>query len=174
MILRTALAAIALTTASAANAQAPACVSQPEAEALFLALAPAMIGSVAATCAPVLPAGALLRRSVGALTAKYTPESEAAWPRAREGLRKILGPQGGQIVDSELARPMVTAMVAPMLAKEVKAKDCPNIDRVLTLIDPLPARNTAGLVVALLDMSGAGRAKGRQAAGLSLCPAGRP
>lgn len=171
MFLRSILAATALLTASTASAQAPACIPQPEAEALFLALAPAMIGSVAATCAPVLPANAILRRSSAALTAKYAAESEVAWPRAKEGLRKLLGPDGGQMVDSELARPMVTAMVAPMLAKEVKAKDCPNIDRVLTLIDPLPARNTAALIVAILDMSGQARAKPGRKAGLSLCPA---
>ncbi|MFD1787288.1 hypothetical protein ACFSC3_06865 [Sphingomonas floccifaciens] len=170
MIFRPLLAATALLSATTAQAQTTACIPQPDAEALFLALAPAMIGSVAATCAPVLPANALLRRSVASLTAKYSAESDAAWPRAKEGLRKLLGPQGGQMVDSELARPMVTSMVAPLLAKEVKAKDCPNIDRVLTLIDPLPAKNTAALVVTLLDMSGAARPKSGRKADLVLCP----
>ncbi|HET9509824.1 MAG TPA: hypothetical protein VFO80_01630 [Sphingomonas sp.] len=170
MFVRPLFAATALLSAATAQAQSPACIPQPEAEALFLALAPAMIGSVAATCAPTLPASALLRRSVDRLTAKYATESDAAWPRAKEGLRKLLGPQGGQMVDSELARPMVTSMIAPMLAKEVKAKDCPNIDRVLTLIDPLPARNTASLVIALMDMSGAARAKPGRRTDFVLCP----
>ena len=170
MILRSFVTAAALVAASSAQAQTAACMPQREAESLFLALAPAMIGSVAATCAPVLPANALLRRSVGPLTAKYAAESDAAWPAAKEGLRKLVGPEASQMVDSELAKPMVTAMVAPMLAKEVKAKDCPNIDRVLTLIDPLPAKKTAALVVAILDMSG--RSKGVRGRGpLNLCPA---
>ena len=168
MILRSFLTAAALVAASSAQAQAQQCVPQREAEALFLALAPAMIGSVAATCAAVLPPNALLRRSVGSLTAKYTAESEAAWPAAREGLRKLIGPDAGAMIDSELARPMVTAMVAPMLAKEVKAKDCPNIDRILTLIDPLPAKNTAGLVVAIIEMSGKDRPRGKSP--LTICP----
>ncbi len=136
----------------------------------MLALAPTLISSVAATCAPSLPANALLRARSGQLAAKYAAESDAAWPRAREALRALVGPQGSQLVDSELARPMVTAMVAPMLAKEVKAKDCPNIDRILTLIDPLPAKNTAALVVALLDMSGAAKPKAGRKADLVLCP----
>lgn len=170
MIIRSFIAATALVAATSAHAQTTACVPQREAEALFLALAPAMIGSVAATCATTLPPGALLRRSVGPLTAKYAAESEAAWPAAREGLRKLVGPDGAQMVDSELARPMVTAMIAPLLAKEVKAKDCPNIDRILTLIDPLPAKNTAALIVALLDISGKGKeARGRNP--FILCPA---
>ncbi|MBM3928813.1 MAG: hypothetical protein FJ335_10190 [Sphingomonadales bacterium] len=170
MLLRSLLAATALLSASAVHAQAPACIPQREAEALLLALAPAMIGSVAATCAPTLPANALLRRPTAQLSAKFAGESEAAWPLAKEGLRKLLGPQGGQLVDSELARPMVTSMVVPMLAKEVKPKDCPNIDRVMTLIDPLPARNTAALVVALLDISGAGKPRPGRRSDFSLCP----
>ncbi|WP_294298128.1 hypothetical protein [uncultured Sphingomonas sp.] len=170
MPIRPLLAVAALLSASTAQAQAPTCIPQPEAEALFLALAPAMIGSVAATCAPTLPANALLRRPVDQLTAKYTAESETAWPRAKEGARKLLGSQGGQMVDSELFRPMVTSMIAPMLAKEVKAKDCPNIDRVLTLIDPLPAKNTAALVVTLLDISGATKPKAGRRADFTLCP----
>ncbi|MES2338477.1 MAG: hypothetical protein V4537_10305 [Pseudomonadota bacterium] len=175
MSIRSFITAVALVTSSSAQAQAQACIPQREAEALLLAMAPAVIGSVAATCATALPANALLRRSVGPLTAKYAAESDAAWPLAKEGLRKLIGPDSAQLVDSEVARPMVTAMIAPMLAKEVKPKDCANIDRVLTLIDPLPAKNTAALVVAILDMSG--KAKGGKGSnGFNLCPvaASRP
>ena len=173
MIIRSLVTAAALVAASSAQAQTqpPACIQPREAEALFLALAPAMIGSVAATCATVLPPGALLRRSVGPLTAKYAAESDAAWPAAKEGLRKLVGPDAAQMVDSELAKPMVTAMIAPMLAKEVKAKDCPHIDRVLTLIDPLPAKNTAALVVAILDMTGKAKGGGKDGNPFVLCPA---
>ena len=170
MIIRSFVTAAAIVAASSAQAQAPTCIPQREAEALFLALAPAMVGSVAATCATVLPASALLRRSVGPLTAKYAAESDAAWPAAKEVLRKLIGPDASQLVDSEVAKPMVTAMIAPMLAKEVKAKDCPNIDRILTLIDPLPAKNTAALVVAILDIAGKNKG-GRGNTPFILCPA---
>ncbi len=173
MMIRSFVAAAALIAATSAQAQEQ-CIPQREAEALFLALAPTVIASVATTCAPVLPPNALLRRSVGPLTAKFAAESDAAWPAAKEGLRKLVGPEASQMVDSELARPMVTAMIAPMLAKDVKAKDCPNIDRILTLIDPLPAKNTAALVVAILDMSGKAKG-GRGRSALVLCPqAARP
>lgn len=168
MLFRSIIAAAALVATTSAAAQAPACIPQREAEALFLALAPAMIGSVAATCATALPPNALLRRSVGPLTAKYAAESDAAWPAAREGLRKLVGPDNAAMVDSELARPMVSAMVAPMLAKAVKPKDCPNIDRILTLADPLPAKNTAGLIVAIIDI--AGDKKPRGASPFAVCP----
>ena len=168
MIIRSFMTAAALVAASSAGAQAPACIPQRQAEALFLAMAPAVIGTVAATCAPALPPSAILRRSVGPLTAKFAAESDAAWPLAREALRTLVGPEAGAMVDSELARPMVTAMVAPLLAKEVKLKDCGSIDRVLRLIDPLPARNTAGLVVAIMEMAGNDRK--RVNAPLAICP----
>ncbi len=168
MPIRSFVTALAIVATSSAQAQAPACVSQSEAEALFLALAPALIGSVAATCATVLPPNALLRRSVGPLTAKYAAESDVAWPAAKDGLRKLVGPDASAMVDSELAKPMVTAMIAPMLAKEVTAKDCPNIDRILTLIDPLPARNTAGLVVAIMEMAGKDKPRGKSS--FAICP----
>lgn len=170
MSVRLIAAAAALATATAAHAQSPACIPQRQAEALFLVVAPTVIGSVAATCAPALPTGAVLRRSLGPLTAKYAGEADAAWPVAREALRKIVGPDAAQMLDSELARPMLTAMVAPMLAKEVTARDCPHIDRVLGLIDPLPARNTAALVVTILAMSDRDGARSRR--GFAVCPTG--
>lgn len=174
MFIRPLITAAALLAASTTQAQAPACIPQREAEALFLALAPAMIGSVAATCAAALPPGALLRRPAGQLTAKYAGPADAAWPTAREGLRKLLGPDAAPMMDSEMAKPMITAMIAPLLAKEVKAKDCPHIDRILTLIDPLPARNTAGLLVAILDISGKAKGGGQKPGPFILCPAPRP
>jgi hypothetical protein len=169
MIVRPLLAAAALLTATTAQAQSSACIPQPEAEALFLALAPTLIETVATTCAPVLPANALLRRPTAQLTAKYAAESDAAWPRAKEGLRKLAGPDAGPLIDSELARPMVMSIVAPMLAKDLKTKDCPNIDRILTLIDPLPARNTAALAVALMDMSGSAKPRPGRKVDFALC-----
>ena len=92
MIVRSFTTAAALVAASCAQAQAPVCMPQREAEALFLAMAPAIIGGVAATCATALPPSALLRRSVGPLTAKFAGESEAAWPLAMVGLRLLLCP----------------------------------------------------------------------------------
>lgn len=172
-MIRPLAALLALAVPTVAQAQS-ACLPQREAEALVMTLAPTVIQSVAATCAASLPPSAMLRRASDRLTAKFAAEGDAAWPVAREGLKKLIGPQSAQLADSEVARPMVTAMVAPMLAGEVKAKDCPNIDRVLTLIDPLPAKNTAALIVALLDITGATRAKPGRRAAFTLCPVARP
>lgn len=166
-----AVALLALTASTTAQA-AQRCVPAREAEALLLAMAPTLVGSVAAGCATTLPPNALLRRSVGPLTAKYAAHADAAWPLAKEALKKIVDPEASDLLESELARPMLTAMIAPMLAKEIKPNDCPNIDRILTLIDPLPAKNTAGLVVALIEMADrdkpARAAKGK----FAICPKG--
>ncbi|URW76621.1 hypothetical protein M9980_05260 [Sphingomonas donggukensis] len=159
-------------TLAATAAQAAQCVPQREAEALVLNLGSTLVGSTAATCSPTLPANAYLRRSVAPLTAKFAATSDAAWPLAREALRKIAGPDVSPMLDSELARPMVTAMVAPMLAQQINAQDCPAIDRVLALLDPLPARNTAALIVTIVEIAGRNRKAARPP--FTLCPPGTP
>jgi hypothetical protein len=175
-MIRPVLAAAALLASTAAQAQSAAvpCIPQRDAEALFLAVAPALIDSVATTCATALPATAILRRSPAALRSKFVAESDVAWPRAKAGLRTLLGPDAAPMVDSELARPMLSSMVGPMLAKDVKPGDCAGIDRVLTLIDPLPARNVAGLVVTLLDVTGAAKARAGRKAAFTLCSITKP
>lgn len=161
------LCAGALAATAAQAQQVKQCVPAPEAEALVLNVAPQLLTTVATSCAPALPGTAYLRRPVAQLTEKYVAESDRAWPLAKEALKKISGPDAAQIWDSELSRPMVGSIVGPMLAKEIKTADCPAIDRVLTLSDPLPARNTASLIVLVLEL--AGRDKPTKN-GFSICP----
>lgn len=172
MSLRTFLATPALCAgmlaATAASAQqAKQCVPAAEAEALVLNVAPQLLTTVATNCVATLPANAYLRRPAAELTAKYAAESDRSWPLAKEALKKISGPDSAAIWDSELSRPMVASIVGPMLAKEIKPADCPAIDRVLTLADPLPARNTAALIVLVVELADGGKpSKG----GFAVCP----
>jgi hypothetical protein len=70
-------------------------------------------------------------------------------------------------VDPELMRPLIGAMMAPMLAKEIKPADCPKVDRVVSLLSPLPARNTAGILVLLFTLRTQGK---RDKAPFTICP----
>lgn len=156
--------ALAATAAHAADT----CVPAPEAEGLFLFVAPTLINTVSTTCAPSLPRGALLRDGVPRLTAKYASESEAAWPQARSAIGKIAGPDAAQLLSGDTGKAMVPALVGPLLAKEIKPADCPAINRVLTQIDPLPAKNTAALIVTIVDL--ASRKKADKPGGFTICP----
>lgn len=157
---------MATTTAQAAQQ----CLPPREAEALILALAPSLIQQVSTTCAANLPGNAYLRRSSGTLSAKFAGEADAAWPLAREAVKKVVGDDVRELLDTELARPLVTSMVGPMVVKDLKPADCPRVDRVMGLLDPLPAKNTAALLVAILEMAG----KDKPGKAPLICTAGAP
>ncbi len=164
------LCTFSVTAAQAQNAAKP-CISAPQAEALILTLAPQLLAATAATCTPHLSTSAYLRRPVTRLTAKYSAEEGGSWPLAKEALKKLTGPDVAPMLDSELARPMIGSLAAPIMTKEIKPADCPAIDRVLSLVDPLPARNTAALIVTIIEISG--RSK-KLKSSLTVCPPTAP
>jgi hypothetical protein len=141
-----ALAAL-IATGGTAQAQTAACVTRTEAEALVLFVAPDLIRQTGQRCATTLPASALLRQNSGALIAKYEAESERAWPQARKALLKIAGPDASQMLDSAFAKPMIGTLVAPLVTGNLQDKDCATVERAMSLVQPLPARNTAALLV---------------------------
>jgi len=154
-------AAWAALTGTVAQAQdvrpksAAGCITAREAEGLMLVVAPAAIREVARFCQSELPGNAYLR-SADALIAKYEGASKDAQPGAMEAVAKL----GGGKVDSSTAgmlMPMMTQMVGSMLAKELKAKDCPTYDRILKLMDPLPAENSASLLILVVQLSQEGK-----------------
>lgn len=159
-----------LATGAQAQAQTTACVTRTEAEALVLFVAPDLIRQTGQRCAASLPATALLRQQSGPLLAKYAAESERAWPQARTALLKVAGPEVSQMLDSAFAKPMIGPLVAPLLTGELQAKDCPMIERALNLVQPLPARNTAALLVLIAQ---ADAASPRPMMRLPICPAGK-
>lgn len=168
----TLLAAAALTLPGIAAAQSnAACIPQREAEALFLYMAPEVIRQTGVKCAANLPANALMRRQNGAFLAKFQAESAGAWPLARNAIARIAGADIRQILDSQFAQPVVAAMVAPLLTAEIRAQDCGSIERVVSLIEPLPARNAAALVTTIVQLAGTDRDAGRRLP-LTVCAPG--
>lgn len=156
-------------SATAAQMKVQSCIPAPAAEALFLSIAPEALRKVGQICAPSLPPGATLRRSPIPMVGRYAAEADAAWPAARGALAAIVGRDAEGLLDSDLARPLVTTMATELIAKDIAARDCPAIDRILTLVEPLPPRNAAGLIVTILQVSQ--KETGRN--GFSVCAAGR-
>ncbi len=154
-----ALLALAL-VAGPATAQT-ACLTGPEAEAITQVALPEIIRDAGRVCAS-LPATSLLRRPSGAFIAKYETEADRAWPTARAAIGKLSDPAITPLLDSNFARPLVTSLVAPQVTGRLQASDCPTLDRLVTLLEPLPAKNTAGIVVATLQYLKAERAKGKR------------
>lgn len=140
------IAAVAAGPAGAASR----CVTPPQAEALTSVALPDIMREAGRVCATALPATALVRRTSGAWMAKYLAEADRAWPAARLALVQLSDPAIVPFLDSDFARPMLTALLVPQLMGRIDVADCPTIDRFATLLEPLPPRNTAGIVVTTL------------------------
>src|SRR3546814_3466390 len=57
------------------------------------------------------------------------------------------------LLQSEFTRPLLVSLLAPALVGQIQTSDCGAIDHMITLLQPLPPRNTAGLVVSALGAS---------------------
>lgn len=166
-----ALATALSLVAAPAAAQTP-CLNQSEAESIALVSMPAIIRDAGRVCA-ALPATSLLRRTSGPFLAKYDAEADRAWPAARQAIAKLSDPSVELLLMSDYARPMLTSLFAPQITGRLQPRDCSTLDRLVTLLEPLPARNTAGIVVATLQYIKAEHARGamRDAPDLPICAA---
>ncbi len=150
----------ALLATQTAAAQAP-CLSTTDAESIALVAMPDIIRDAGRVCA-TLPATSLLRRQSGDLLAKYDREADRAWPAARTAIAKLSDPAVELLLLSDYARPMLTSIFAPQITGRIQPADCPTLDRLVTLLEPLPARNTAGIVVATLQYLKSEKNKGKR------------
>ncbi|HTG38388.1 hypothetical protein [Sphingomonas sp.] len=169
-VLGAALTLMALPASVAAQTRSAAtCLTEREGESVLLYLAPDLLAQTNRICAPILPANAYLRRSGATLGQRYAGVSAEAWPAARTAIAKIAGPDVAPLLDSAFAAPAVASLVAPLVAAEITASDCPRLDRILSLMAPLPPRNVAGLAVAFLQLAGDRDRKAGRRPALPIC-----
>ena len=152
-------AAIALATPAAAQP----CLTSREAETIALVALPDLIRTAGEICGAQLPATSLMRRGSGPFLAKYQAAADRAWPDARLAIAKLSEPTVAVLLQSDYARPVLTALLVPLLVGRIAPADCPSIDRFATLVEPLPPRNTAGLVVTTLQFLKREKARGNGA-----------
>lgn len=154
--------ALALTLAGPATA-APPCLSPREAETIALVAMPEIVRVTGTICAGQLPASSLVRRTSGPFLAKYQAAADRAWPEARGAIAKLSDPAVTLLLASDYARPVLVSLLVPLLVGRINTADCPTIDRLTTLLEPLPPRNTAGVIVTTLQFIRAEKAKGNAA-----------
>lgn len=159
-----------------ALAQTP-CLTTAEAEAVTLVAFPDIILETGRVCT-ALPATSLVRRTSGPFLSRYQAEADRSWPVARSAIAKLSDPRISMLLlQSDFARPLITSLIAPLIVGRVQAADCGTIDRLATLLEPLPPRNTAGIVVTSLQHLKAEKARGnasvRDVPDLPMCPAPR-
>jgi len=174
-MIRAAIALAAVALAQPVQAQGRICLSGAEAESIALVVMPDILRQTGVLCAARLPAASPLRSGSGDLIARYDREATRAWPAAKAAILKLSVPQADLLLGSDFARPIVATLVAPLVVGRIALADCGTVDRLVTLLAPLPPRNTAGVLVTLLQYLRSQKAQGRtvDAPDLPLCEAGR-
>ena len=158
--MKAALAIVALLSASQAEAQTR-CITTPEAEAMALVALPDIIQQTGIVCSSRLPANSLVRRTDSDFLDRYRQAADRAWPNARAAIVRLSDPMIDSLLQSEFARPLLTAALAPVLVGRINPADCGTIDRFVTQLAPLPPANTAGVIVTTLRYFKAEKAKGK-------------
>ena len=153
---------------AAVGQSATTCLTSPEAEALVTYALPSAIRAITTKCATVLPATTALIQSGPIIAARYQGDADRAWPVARIAFGKVSGLQLTSLLGEPGAKGLVDAAFGAGLAEKVKPDDCSKVDRMVNILEPLPARNMAMLITALIEFS---RADKSGKVPLNLCPA---
>jgi hypothetical protein len=167
-----ALLAIAPTMAAAAE---PPCLSPSEFTALAEYALPSIITGTSQRCVTALDAGAYLPREGAQLAQRYAQRKPAAWPGAKAAFLKLsqtTNADAGNLIrtlpDASLQQ-MLGSLMEGMVAQQVSLDRCTALDRVIGLLAPLPAQNTAELIALTVGLGAkAGRAK---VGAISVCAA---
>lgn len=164
------LALLALPGVAAAQAPARQCISTADAEIMFLAAAPAALKSAASICQGTLPRTAFLLRPDPAFFGRMAAASEAAWPRASQAALRFAGPEIAPLLESPAMRPVLATAVGGIITADLQPADCPKVDRLLTLLAPLPPQNIAGIAVTTVQIAQDDAVKRGQRRKLQFCP----
>jgi hypothetical protein len=145
-------AAALLALPQVAMAAEPVCLTPREFTAMSTYALPSVIAGTSRACAAQLPDTAFLRRSGGDLAARYAQGKDRAWPEARAAFLKMSmarDPGAAQLftaMPDDALQQVADAAFAGIVAGQVKPGSCATIDRVVALLSPLPAENTAELI----------------------------
>lgn len=138
-----------------ASAQATrACLTAKETQALVSFALPDVISAVTTKCALAAGKDSYLGTSGTALSERYRPAANAAWPTARPAIRKLAVPDG-QLLDAmpdESLKGFAGALAATAIVRGIKPQQCSDIDRGMRLLSPLPPENLSMLVGFMLEI----------------------
>lgn len=168
-------AALLAVTPAVAQAAEPPCLSPGEFTALAEYALPSIITGTSQRCSTALESGAYLRREGAQLAERYAQRKPAAWPGAKAAFLKLsltTNADANNLIrtmpDASLQQ-MLGSLMEGLVAQQVPLDRCGTLDRVIGLLAPLPAQNTAELIALAVGLgSKAGRAK---VGAISVCAA---
>ena len=141
-----------LNATSLQAAETAQCIPAETAASLITYALPGALGALRTKCTASLPATAPLLQVNSAQMKKYVAASNNAWPKAKPAIRSMVGRDFPANMEMDAFRPFIDAMVPAMLVEEVKTKDCPTINKVYGLLEPMPPENLALLTVMLAQL----------------------
>ena len=165
MTLRTPLAAaaaiLALSTTTAAQAQAASCLTEKEVSGLVVYAMPSVIDATQTSCSNQLTGRGFLASGGTKMAQRYAARSDATWPQAKSAFFKLgkLKPKDTQMfaqLPDEAVRPLLDALIVQMVAQEIKPGSCRNIERLVQALDMLEPEQAGTLtgVIASLALTG--------------------
>ena len=149
-----------------AQAAEPPCLTPGEFTALADYALPSVISGTSQRCAATLGANAWLPRNGAELTRRYAQGRPAAWPGAKAAFLKLSA--GGNADANGLIRnmpdpalqQMLDGLMTGVVAQQLPLDRCATVDRLIGLLSPLPAANTAELIALAVGLGAkTGRAK---------------
>lgn len=149
-----------LTIAPGMAQAAQPCLTPAEASSLAAYALPAAITGTTKRCTPSLSPSAFLPRGGAELASRYAARKTQNWPTAKVAFFKIGG--GSKDDSSALLKTlpdpslqqMLDAIIEGMVAQEIPLTKCGEIDRIVGLLAPLPAQNTADLIAVVFGLAG--------------------
>lgn len=149
-----ALLVLAMPSPAVAQTVQRSCVTNDEAEALVTYALPATIRALSARCVPALPATSALIQSGVITAARYQVDADRAWPAASRAFDKISGVPASNLMGEQILKPLVEKAISGEVTRSLKLTDCQRVDRLINVLQPLPAKNMAMLVVLLAESFG--------------------
>lgn len=143
---------VALPAPALAAAAEPPCLTAQEFTAVSTFALPGVIRGAAQRCSAVLPSAAFLRNQSESLAQRYSAGRDRAWPQAKAAFLKIGGgmdPQAANLIKAmpdENLKPFVEGAVSSMVGQQLPTERCSTVDRLVTLLAPLPAESTAEVI----------------------------
>jgi hypothetical protein len=153
-----AAAALALQT-SAAQAQQQ-CFSEDEVSAAFIYAMPGVIDGVSTRCSATLGKGGFLARQGNTMKARYVAQQNAAWPKARSALLKVVTNASktknsdstlGMLsqIPGDTMRPLVDALIVQEASNRTELSSCGKVDKLAAALAPLEPKHAGNLLGAM-------------------------
>ena len=141
---------------SAAHAQQQ-CFSEDEVSAAFIYAMPGVIDGVSTRCSASLGKGGFLARSGKTMAARYAARQDAAWPKARSALLKIVTNASkaknstgtlGMLsqIPGETMRPLVDALIVQEASNRTELTNCGKVDKLAAALAPLDPKDAGALL----------------------------